>query len=128
MYRFETNPWGLCQIETATSGKYGFGLPKLFRITSFDGAFKGAHTLRFTDRMAMGFGALEQKNADLIRLAISQFCAWKWRSRRGLAGGARFDGATPMAPRLLMAAPKLPGAMAPMSVMPVEVQIAAAFA
>lgn len=75
MYRFESTPWGLCQIETATSGKYGFGLPKLFRITSCNGAFKGVHTLRYTDRVAMGVGALEQKNADLIRLAIGQFCA-----------------------------------------------------
>lgn len=77
MYRFECNPWGLCQIETSTSGKYGFGLPKLFKVTSCDGAFTGVHTLRFTNRIAMGVGALEQKNADLIRLAIAQFCEWK---------------------------------------------------
>lgn len=77
LYRFEIARWGLCQIETSTSGKFGFGLPKQFKITSCEGAFRGVHTFRFTNRISLGAGALEQKNADLIRLAIMQFIEWQ---------------------------------------------------
>jgi hypothetical protein len=77
LYRFDIATWGLCQIETSTSGKFGFGLPKQFKITSCEGTFRGVHTIRYTDRFSLGVGALELKPADLIRLAITQFIEWQ---------------------------------------------------
>lgn len=76
MYQFDFAPWGRCQIDSNTSGKHGFGLPKLFRISSRDGSFAGSYTLRFKNRELLGFAASERNNAELIRVAISQFCAW----------------------------------------------------
>jgi hypothetical protein len=70
LYLFHIEPWGACQIDSNTSGKHGFGLPKLFRITSRDG------TLRFKNRAQHGFAVSERSNSELIRVAISQFCAW----------------------------------------------------
>ena len=76
MYWFTTAPWGHCQIDTNTSGKHGFGLPKLFRISSLDGSFAGTYTLRFRNRDNAGMQVPERSNSDLIRVAIAQFCAW----------------------------------------------------
>lgn len=76
MYLFHIEPWGRCQIDTSTSGKHGFGLPKLFKVTSRDGSFAGTYTLRFKNRDLMGFQSGEHSNAELIRVAINQFCQW----------------------------------------------------
>ena len=76
MYQFHIEPWGACQLDTSTSGKHGFGLPKLFKISSRDGSFAGTYTLRFKDRVNLGLQAAERSNSDLIRVAIAQFCAW----------------------------------------------------
>ena len=76
MYLFHIAPWGDCQIDTNTSGKHGFGLPKLFRISSRDGSFAGTYTLRFKNRANLGLESVERSNSDLIRVAISQFAAW----------------------------------------------------
>jgi hypothetical protein len=73
---FRLSPWGRCQIDTSTSGKHGFGLPKLFKISSRDGSFAGVYTLRFKNRVGLGPQAEERSNSDLIRVAITQFCAW----------------------------------------------------
>jgi hypothetical protein len=76
LYLFHIEPWGACQIDSSTSGKHGFGLPKLFKITSRDGSFAGTYTLRFKNRALHGFEVSERSNSELIRAAISQFCAW----------------------------------------------------
>jgi hypothetical protein len=76
LYWFHIAPWGACQLDTSTSGKHGFGLPKLFKITSRDGRFAGTYTLRFKNRDHDGFHSVEHSNSDLIRVAIAQFCAW----------------------------------------------------
>jgi hypothetical protein len=76
LYLFHIAPWGDCQIDTNTSGKHGFGLPKLFRISSRDGSFAGTYTLRFKNRANLGLESSERSNSDLIRVAISQFAAW----------------------------------------------------
>ena len=76
MYLFHIEPWGRCQIDSNTSGKHGFGLPKLFKITSRDGRFAGTYTLRFKNRDLLGFEVSERSNSELIRVAITQFCAW----------------------------------------------------
>lgn len=76
MYQFHIAPWGACQIDTSTSGKHGFGLPKLFKISSRDGSFAGTYTLRFKNSVNQGLQAGERSNSDLIRVAIAQFCAW----------------------------------------------------
>lgn len=76
MYWFTIAPWGACQLDTSTSGKHGFGLPKLFRISSLDGSFAGTLTLRFKNRANAGMHAPEPSNSHLIRVAIAQFCAW----------------------------------------------------
>lgn len=76
LYWFHIAPWGACQVDTSTSGKYGFGLPKLFKISSRDGSFAGTCTLRFKNRVNEGLQEVERSNSDLIRVAIAQFCAW----------------------------------------------------
>lgn len=76
MYLFYIDPWGPCQIDSNTSGKHGFGLPKLFKITSRDGSFAGTYTLRFKNRDSLGFSVSERSNSELIRVAITQFIAW----------------------------------------------------
>lgn len=76
LYLFDIEPWGPCQIDSNTSGKHGFGLPKLFRITSRVGSFAGSYTLRFKNRELDGFAVIEHSNSDLIRVAITQFAAW----------------------------------------------------
>lgn len=76
MYLFHIEPWGSCQIDTSTSGKHGFGLPKLFKVTSRDGSFAGTYTLRFKNRDLLGLGTGEHSNSELIRAAITQFCNW----------------------------------------------------
>lgn len=76
MYLFHIDPWGPCQIDSNTSGKHGFGLPKLFKITSRDGSFAGTYTLRFKNRDSLGFSVSERSNSELIRVAITQFIAW----------------------------------------------------
>lgn len=76
MYLFHIDPWGPCQIDSNTSGKHGFGLPKLFKITSRDGSFAGTYTLRFKNRDSLGFEVSERSNSELIRVAITQFIAW----------------------------------------------------
>lgn len=76
MYLFHIDPWGPCQIDSNTSGKHGFGLPKLFKITSRDGSFAGTYTLRFKNRDSLGFEVSERSNSELIRAAITQFIAW----------------------------------------------------
>ncbi len=76
MYLFHIEPWGPCQIDSNTSGKHGFGLPKLFKITSRDGSFAGTYTLRFKNRDSLGFSVSERSNSELIRVAITQFIAW----------------------------------------------------
>ena len=76
MYLFHIDPWGPCQIDSNTSGKHGFGLPKLFKITSRDGSFAGTYTLRFKNRDSPGFEVSERSNSELIRVAITQFIAW----------------------------------------------------
>lgn len=76
MYLFHLEPWGHCQIDTSTSGKHGFGLPKLFKVTSRDGNFAGTFTVRFKNRDVMELQTGEQNNAALIRVAITQFCQW----------------------------------------------------
>ena len=76
MYLFHLEPWGRCQIDTSTSGKHGFGLPKLFKVTSPDGSFAGTFTVRFKNRDVMELRTGEQNNAALIRVAITQFCQW----------------------------------------------------
>ena len=76
MYLFHIDPWGPCQIDSNTSGKHGFGLPKLFKITSRDGSFAGTYTLRFKNRDSLGFSISERSNSELIRVAITQFIAW----------------------------------------------------
>lgn len=77
MYLFHIEPWGHCQIDSSTSGKHGFGLPKLFKVTSRDGSFAGTYTVRFKNRVGHGFGDNERNNSQLIRVAIAQFRAWK---------------------------------------------------
>jgi hypothetical protein len=76
LYLFHIDPWGPCQIDSNTSGKHGFGLPKLFKITSRDGSFAGTYTLRFKNRDSLGFSVSERSNSELIRVAITQFIAW----------------------------------------------------
>ena len=76
MYLFHIDPWGPCQIDSNTSGKHGFGLPKLFKITSRDGSFAGTYTLRFKNRDSLGFSVSERSNSELIRVVIDQFIAW----------------------------------------------------
>lgn len=76
MYLFHIPAWGACRIATNTSGKHGFGLPKLFRISSCDGRFGATFTLRFKNRLGH-CGASERNNCELIRVAIAQFCAWQ---------------------------------------------------
>lgn len=76
MYLFHIDPWGPCQIDSNTSGKHGFGLPKLFKITSRDGSFAGTYTLRFKNRDSLDFSVSERSNSELIRVAITQFIAW----------------------------------------------------
>lgn len=77
MYLFHIETWGDCQIDTNTSGKHGFGLPKLFKISSRDGRFGATFTLRFKNRLGHAGGASERNNCALIRVAIAQFCAWR---------------------------------------------------
>jgi hypothetical protein len=77
LYLFHIAPWGDCQIDTNTSGKHGFGLPKLFKISSREGSFAGSYTVRFKNRLEQTLASAECNNATLIRLAISQFSAWQ---------------------------------------------------
>lgn len=77
MYLFDNESWGPCQIDTNTSGKHGFGLPKLFKVSSRNGSFAGTYTLRFKNCVVQDLVAAERSNAQLIRVAIAQFCAWQ---------------------------------------------------
>jgi hypothetical protein len=93
LYLFHIEPWGCCQIDTSTSGKHGFGLPKLFKVSSRDGSFAGTYTLRFKNRDLLGLGTSEHSNSELIRAAITQFC--NWTGNRDLDVEEELDSSSP---------------------------------
>lgn len=51
LYRFEAEGFGRCHLTNRTTGKHGFGLPKLFVIESADQPALGQFTYRYADNV-----------------------------------------------------------------------------
>lgn len=75
LYRFEAEGFGRCHLTNRTTGKHGFGLPKLFVIESADQPALGQFTYRYADNVVGDVDTAGFSNAALCRIAIAQFLA-----------------------------------------------------
>jgi hypothetical protein len=64
-YQFQTQNFGRCRLTYKTSGKHGFGLPKLFIIESIDQPTLGQVTFRYVDTAISGVHGAGLSNALL---------------------------------------------------------------
>lgn len=75
MYYFDSVLYGTCYVEAKTSGKYGFGAPKLFVFRSASIGVAGTFTLKYKDSLvASPIRSETREKGHLIMIAIFQFC------------------------------------------------------
>lgn len=75
MYYFESIFYGTCCVEAKTSGRYGFGAPKLFVFRSASNGVVGTFTLTHKDSLvASPLRSESKEKGHLLMIAIFQFC------------------------------------------------------
>lgn len=93
-YYFMTENLGPCRIELNASGKYGFSQPKIFVIT-YDRLSKTSRCeFHYKNRDVHGIMHRELSNAQLCRVAITQFVIFA--SEESFEGAHELDPTFPL--------------------------------
>lgn len=73
VYVFDTAELGRCQLVRQTSGKHGFGLPKVFKVRTLEQPEERSRTYKYVDNRIIGVQHVSFTDELLCRIAIAQF-------------------------------------------------------